>query len=429
MMSRFQQPVGMNPYRAKRLSNFYNNQGYNHEGGIKNRMPSSHENKGRYTPNGRMMRNDQYKNYVAEGKGKRSSMQPKITGYASNQGRNNHLKFYNNKMKYASNNPRVKVNPYRSPQPNKAKPQTEKKPSQYRNPYRPQTTPYKNTAGGQRQNIKGNSGFRKIQPSTVQKQKNQGRLQSRKAKTANQPKRPRNQDPRSVRPTKKKTPANKVRQDRSSLAGSRMKNSNPQNFTFGKMKASDMMKQRPSQLADYSSRSAGKRDRSFEGKRKRRHTTGATKKNVNYEVTKSHESSKGIVRSFGICTTQGIVRNYNEDRVSVILNVTRDADEKNGYSSAGGRPNNANCSFFSVIDGHGGSNCANFLREKLHHAVLNNKNFPHKCPEALKKGINQIETDFLKMAEKGNENNVDRSGACVLIALFKGKIIHNNIRQ
>lgn len=51
------------------------------------------------------------------------------------------------------------------------------------------------------------------------------------------------------------------------------------------------------------------------------------KKMVNYELTKSNEKSKGIVEGFGICTTQGISRNYNEDRVSVILNVTKVGNE------------------------------------------------------------------------------------------------------
>ena len=164
--------------------------------------------------------------------------------------------------------------------------------------------------------------------------------------------------------------------------------------------------------------------------RKKRHTTAGGKKSVNYEVTQSNESSKGIVRAFGICTTQGIVRDYNEDRVSVILNVSRDEQEQDikhnqrfsQVHNSGGEFNRPGpkCSFFSVIDGHGGNGCANFLREKLHHYILNDTNFPLKCPEAIKNGIQRAEDQFLKNAVQG-KNNVDRSGACCLIALFRGK--------
>ena len=90
-----------------------------------------------------------------------------------------------------------------------------------------------------------------------------------------------------------------------------------------------------------------------------------------YELTKSNEKSKGIVEAFGICTTQGILRNYNEDRVSVILNVMK-------HSEASGEDNNTskentipNSSYFSLFDGHGGNKCANFLRENLHQYILN----------------------------------------------------------
>lgn len=69
--------------------------------------------------------------------------------------------------------------------------------------------------------------------------------------------------------------------------------------------------------------------------RKNKSKSKFPKKEVNYEVTKSHEASKGVVQAFGICTTQGIVRNYNEDRVSVILNVTRDQQQERNRASVG----------------------------------------------------------------------------------------------
>lgn len=34
------------------------------------------------------------------------------------------------------------------------------------------------------------------------------------------------------------------------------------------------------------------------------------------------------------------------------------------------------CSFFGVYDGHGGSACAEFLRDNLHHYVIKEDSFP-----------------------------------------------------
>ena len=53
-----------------------------------------------------------------------------------------------------------------------------------------------------------------------------------------------------------------------------------------------------------------------------------------------------------------IYRNYNEDRVSIILNITKPA-----FKNIEDWPT---CSFFAVYDGHGGASCADFLRDNLH---------------------------------------------------------------
>lgn len=136
---------------------------------------------------------------------------------------------------------------------------------------------------------------------------------------------------------------------------------------------------------------------------------------VKYEVTKSITSSGGVVQGFGICTTQGIVKKCNEDRVSVILNVTK--GDPNLHQMAA-----SPYSYFSVFDGHGGADCANYLREKLHERILSDPMFPNNCPQAIKNGIFRVETDFLDMA--ANKDKIkDKSGSCLLTALFKSKTI------
>jgi protein phosphatase 2C family protein 2/3 len=52
-------------------------------------------------------------------------------------------------------------------------------------------------------------------------------------------------------------------------------------------------------------------------------------------------------------------RNYNEDRVSIILNIVRPPNKDPNLTWP-------KCSFFGIYDGHGGSQCADFLRDNLH---------------------------------------------------------------
>ena len=54
-------------------------------------------------------------------------------------------------------------------------------------------------------------------------------------------------------------------------------------------------------------------------------------------------------------------RNYNEDRVSIILNVLKPNSRSNEEWPK--------VSFFAVYDGHGGNKCADFLKENLHQYV------------------------------------------------------------
>ena len=54
------------------------------------------------------------------------------------------------------------------------------------------------------------------------------------------------------------------------------------------------------------------------------------------------------------------MRNYNEDRVAIILNIMK-PKSKQFHGSEWPK-----CSFFGIYDGHGGHVCADFLRDYLH---------------------------------------------------------------
>ena len=81
-------------------------------------------------------------------------------------------------------------------------------------------------------------------------------------------------------------------------------------------------------------------------------------------MAKFSAKRNGIVAGYGANTNQGIVRNYNEDRVAIILNIMRPKSKKLSPGTEWPK-----CSFFGVYDGHGGASCADFLRDYLHQFV------------------------------------------------------------
>ena len=71
---------------------------------------------------------------------------------------------------------------------------------------------------------------------------------------------------------------------------------------------------------------------------------------LHFEEAKYASKPHGIILSYAANTHQGIQRNYNEDRVSIILNMTQPQKKKLKEGEKWPK-----CSFFAVYDGHGGS--------------------------------------------------------------------------
>ena len=84
------------------------------------------------------------------------------------------------------------------------------------------------------------------------------------------------------------------------------------------------------------------------------------------------------------------MRNYNEDRVSIILNII-----KPKFKQVDEWPR---CSFFAVYDGHGGAACADYLRDQLHQLIVRDENFPKNPKVAIENGIMEAERVFLEWA-------------------------------
>lgn len=84
----------------------------------------------------------------------------------------------------------------------------------------------------------------------------------------------------------------------------------------------------------------------------------------NYEIPRIEdanfiEKSNGCIKGYAVNTFHGLVKNYNEDRVSIIMNIT-----KPNYKGRWPK-----CSYFAVFDGHGGSACSDFLKDNMHKYV------------------------------------------------------------
>ena len=139
----------------------------------------------------------------------------------------------------------------------------------------------------------------------------------------------------------------------------------------------------------------------------------------NYYPAKYASKKNGVVTTYAANTHQGMVRNYNEDRVSIILNIIKPKFKQIDYWPR--------CSFFAIYDGHGGASCADFLRDQLHQLIVRDPEFPQNPIKAMKRGFEQAEKTFLEYAH-GDSNiqtgNIQRSGSCAIVILIVGEVAY-----
>ena len=143
----------------------------------------------------------------------------------------------------------------------------------------------------------------------------------------------------------------------------------------------------------------------------------------NFDQSKTSSKPMGTIRAYAANTYQGLVRNYNEDRVSIIINMNKPQDFDKKYWPK--------TSFFGIYDGHGGSKCADFLRDSLHKLIFSDDNYPDNVFEAIKNGFLKAENEFLNnyaLDKNNNMNIIDRSGSCaVVIIIVDNKIYIANV--
>ena len=115
--------------------------------------------------------------------------------------------------------------------------------------------------------------------------------------------------------------------------------------------------------------------------------------------------------SYAANTHNGTSRNYNEDRISIVLDLKKPGSKPDEPLSNGIKQ----ASFFAVFDGHGGHGCAEFLRDNLHNIIANQPTFPEDPEKALFNGFIEAEETFMRQ----NQQQVrDKSGSCAIVMLI-----------
>lgn len=125
-------------------------------------------------------------------------------------------------------------------------------------------------------------------------------------------------------------------------------------------------------------------------------------------ITKNYK----VVHSFAVTTHKGIVRNYNEDRVSVLLNVQQNL-QKEGMADT-----SESYSLFSIFDGHGGYGCCNFLKDHLHNKLLETCDFNNPSSSNLGNVYKSLDYQYIKSAVDGNHKF---SGSCAVTIVLGPK--------
>ena len=134
-----------------------------------------------------------------------------------------------------------------------------------------------------------------------------------------------------------------------------------------------------------------------------------------YQDAKHSVNSFDVISAYGVNTFRGIFRNYNEDRVSIIVNA------KNPKKNISNNENNKwpNVSFFAVFDGHAGSKCSEYLKNNLHHFIFNSSHFPNFPLKAIEQGFKTCENNYIKSIHNKTRNQYyDYSGSCAIIVLI-----------
>lgn len=130
-----------------------------------------------------------------------------------------------------------------------------------------------------------------------------------------------------------------------------------------------------------------------------------------YQPAKHSENIFDKIISYGVNTYKGRIRQYNEDRVTILINASLNKTIIKDISSF------PKISLFSIYDGHGGNKCCEFLKTSLHHYIFDSEFFPKNPIKAIEQGFRNCEKQFINLNYSHNQC-LDSSGSCAIIVLI-----------
>jgi serine/threonine protein phosphatase PrpC len=129
-----------------------------------------------------------------------------------------------------------------------------------------------------------------------------------------------------------------------------------------------------------------------------------------YQPAKHSENSFDKIISYGVNTYKGTIRQYNEDRVTILINAS--INKNNNIN------NIQKISLFSIYDGHAGNKCCEYLKSYLHHYIFDSEFFPQNPIKAIEQGFKNCENNFLNSIMTSKNQIIDSSGSCAIIILI-----------
>ena len=142
-----------------------------------------------------------------------------------------------------------------------------------------------------------------------------------------------------------------------------------------------------------------------------------------YKDAKYSDKSFDLISAYGANTYKGIIRSYNEDRISVIVNAKYNNQKMKKFNSP-------KVSYFGVYDGHAGNKCCDFLKNNLHNYIFKSEFFPDYPEKAIEQGFDACENKFIESTQIKNKNTkyknnqIECSGSCAIIILIINDICY-----
>lgn len=110
------------------------------------------------------------------------------------------------------------------------------------------------------------------------------------------------------------------------------------------------------------------------------------------------EMRRPAVREYGVASDQGIRRTMEDEHVALVEN---------------------DVAFFGVYDGHGGRQCAEYVRDHLHHTILQHPDVRVAPSRAITDAFAHIERNFLSL----NDDAHSSAGCVCAAALIQGDLL------